>query len=81
MLWDLKKLYVSLNLRRYSDGSELQEVAKGKRPCLHMMTIFSVTIASVGSVLCVRGEASTVPWKMLGVKLMFVLFHKKIPEF
>jgi len=38
----------------------LLEVAKGTRPCFHMMTIFSVTIASVGSVLCVRGEASTV---------------------
>jgi len=38
----------------------LLEVAKGTRPCLHTMTIFSVTIASVGSVLCVRGEASTV---------------------
>lgn len=38
----------------------LLEVAKGKRPCLHLMTIFSVTIASVGSVLCVRGEANTV---------------------
>ena len=38
----------------------LLEVAKGTRPCFHLMTIFSVTIASVGSVLCVRGEASTV---------------------
>ncbi len=38
-----------------------QEVAKGKRPFFHTMTIFSVTIASVGSVLCVHGEANTVP--------------------
>jgi len=38
----------------------LLEVAKGKRPCFNVMTIFSVTIASLGSVLCVHGEANTV---------------------
>eukprot|EP00435_Cladocopium_sp_Y103_P001488 s1100_g1.t1 len=46
--------------REAEKGSNPPPLAKGKRPCLHMMTIFSVTIASVGSVLCVRGEASTV---------------------
>lgn len=38
----------------------LLEVVKGKRPFFHAMTIFSVSIASVGSVLCVHGEANTV---------------------
>jgi len=38
----------------------LLEVLKGTRPLCHFMTIVAVTIVCLGSMLCIRGQSSTV---------------------